>query len=208
MANKFTKAIDEFFKRWMTKEATMIPLFNCHSGDEDGGTDDYTWSDWWDTDEMWETDEAELESFKYDDHTEECQKDWEALTNDLMHTFRNALEANFDRTNCYWHRYYYITKDYKVKATINNRVHGLTADCLDELILDLDTYSEHAAEMASDYDKFESIVEHLTKIEYLVNDIKHDATKIKVCDMLTNMIKSIQKPMPVQTYDDVVKREG
>lgn len=208
MANKFTKAVDAFFKRWMTKEATMIPLFNCHSGDEDGGTRDYTWSDWWETEEMWETDEAELEQSKYADHEDECKKDWDTLTNDLWHTFCNALEADFDRTNCYWRRYYYITKDHKVKATINNRVRGLTADCLDELILDLDIYSEHAAEMASDNDKLESIDEHLNDINYLIDDIKYDETKNKVCEMLTNMIKSIQKSMPAQTYSDIAKREG
>lgn len=198
MANKFTKAIDEFFERWMTKDATMIPLFNCHSGDEDGGCDDYTWTDWWDTGEMWETDEAELDSSRYDDHTEECKKDWEALTNDLWHTFSNALEANFDRTNCYWHRYYYITKDHKVKATINNRVRGLTADRLDELIIDLDTYSEQAAEMASDNDKLENIDEHLTGINNLIDDIKYNETKVKVCEKLTNMIESIKKSMPAE----------
>lgn len=208
MTNRFTKAIDEFFKHWMTKEATMIPLFSCHSGDEDGGTRDYTWSGWWETEEMWETDEAELDSTRYDDHTEECQKDWEILTDDLLHTFRNALETNFDRTNCYWHRYYYITKDHKIKATINNRVRGLTADCLDELILDLDTYSEQDADMASDNDKLESIDEHLTSINRLIDTVVHDETKNKVCEMLMNIVKSIQKSMSVQSYVDIVKREG
>ena len=208
MDNRFTKAIDEFFKRWMTNEATMIPLFNCHSGDEDGRCDDYTWTDWWETEDMWETDESELAQSKYEDHEEECRKDWEALTDDLWNTFCNALKANFDRTNCYWRRFYYITKDHKVKATINNRVRGLTADCLDELILDLDTYSEHAAEMASDNDKLESIDEHLTEINYLIDDIKYDETKTKVCEMLTNMVKSIQKSMPAQTLADVMQREG
>ena len=206
--NRFTKAIDEFFKRWMTNEATMIPLFNCHSGDEDGRCDDFTWTDWWETEDMWETDEAELDASRYDDHTEECRKDWEALTDDLWKSFSNALEANFNGTNCYWRRFYYITKDHKVKATVDRRVHELTADCLDELILDLDTYSEHAAEMASDDDKLESIDEHLTYINHLIGDINHDETKNKVCEMLTNTIKLIQKSMPAQTFEDVVKREG
>lgn len=208
MTNKFTKAIDEFFSRWMTKDAKMIPLYNCHSGDEDGGTRDYTWTEWWETDEMWEIAAAELDPSKYDDHSEECQNDWEALIEDLWHTFSNALEADFEGTNCYWRRYYYITKDHKVKATVNNRVSGLTADCLDELILDLDTYSEHAAEMASDNDKLESIDKHLTSIDYLLDDIKHDETKVKICEKLTNLIKSIQKSMPAETFADVVKREG
>ena len=208
MANKFTKAIDEFFKRWMTKEATMIPLFSCHSGDEDGRCDDYTWSDWWETEDMWETDEAELDSSRYDDHTKECKKDWEALTDDLWHTFCNALEANFDRTNCYWRRFYYITKDHKVKATINNRVRGLTADCLDELILDLDTYSEHAAEMASDNDKLESIDVNVNAIERLIDELEHDESKAKACQKLLKLVYQTQKSMPAQSYSDIAKREG
>ena len=208
MANKFTKAVDAFFSRWMTKEATMIPLFRCHSGDEDGGTRDYEWKGWWETEEMWETDEAELDQSKYENHEDECQKDWEALERDLFKTFSNALEADFDRTNCYWHRFYYITKDYQVRATVEQRVRGLTADCLDELVLDFGTYSEKAAEMASDNDKIESIDSHINDIGYLIDDIEHDESKAKVCEMLSGLIKTIQKSMPAQSFADITKREG
>lgn len=207
MANKFTKAVDAFFKRWMRDDAKIIPLFNCHSGDEDGGTDDYTWTDWWETEDMWEVDGAELND-NYDNGEEDCRNDWDKLTDLLYESFHTALESNYSGTNCYWRRYYYITRDYQVKASVERSMCDVSADGLNELVLDFGTYSEKAAEMASDNDKLESIDDHVNDINYLVDKLQHDESKAKVCEMLNGLIKSIQKSMPVQTYSDIAKREG
>ena len=207
MANKFTKAVDAFFKRWMKDDAKIIPLFSCNSGDEDGGTDDYEWTDWWETEDMWEVDGAELND-NYDAHDDECHDDWDKLTDLLYKSFHNALESNFNSTNCYWRRFYYITRDHQVRATVERSIRDISADGLGELILDFGTYSEKSAEMVSDNDKLESIDVNINAIERLIDELEHDESKDKVCEMLTNLIKSIQKSMPVQSFSDVTKREG
>lgn len=198
MANKFTKAVDAFFKRWMKDDAKIIPLFNCYFGDEDGSTDDYTCTvrTWSETENMWEVDGAELID-NYEDHEVDCHKDWDTLTKLFRDSFHNALKSDFSCTNRYWRRYYYITRDYQIKATVERSICHVSADCLNELVLDFGAYSEKNAEMVSDNDKLESIDEHLTSINNLTDDIKHDEIKNKVCEMLMNVVKSIQKSMPV-----------
>ena len=207
MANKFTKAVDAFFKRWMEDDAKIIPLFNCHSGDEDGGTDDYEWTDWWETEEMWEVDGAELNDNYFDDK-DACHNDWDKLTDLFYSSFHNALESNFSGTNCYWHRYYYITRDYQIKATVERSICDVSADGLNELVLDFGAYSEKNAEMVSDNDKLESIDVNVNAIERLIGELEHDESKAKACQKLLKLVYQTQKSMPVQSYSDIAKREG
>lgn len=207
MANKFTKAVDAFFKRWMKDDAEIIPLFKCHSGDEDGRTDEYEWADWWETKDMWEVDGAELND-NYDENKDDCHNDWDKLTDLLYKSFHNALKSNFSGTNCYWRRYYYITRDYQVRATVERSIRDVSAYGLDELVLDFGAYSEKSAEMVSDNDKLESIDVNINAIERLIDELEHDESKEKACQKLMKVVFQIQKSMPVQSFSDVTKREG
>ena len=207
MANKFTKAVDAFFKRWMEDDAKIIPLFNCHSGDEDGGTDDYEWTDWWETEKMWEVDGAELNDNYFADE-DACHNDWDKLTDVFYSSFHNALESNFSGTNCYWHRYYYITRDYQIKATVERSIRDISADGLNELVLDFGAYSEKNAEMVSDNDKLESIDVNVNAIERLIDELEHDESKAKACQKIVETCVSNAKVYAAQTYSDIAKRES
>ncbi len=188
MANKFTKAVDEFFEHWCRPTGKMIPLFYCHSGDEDGGTDDYEEYGWWEVESMFHNQDAALDNDKYKANKDKCEDEWETLTRLFFDSFSNKLESDFESTNCYWYRYYYITKDYKVKATVARGASNLQVGALDELILDFSDISEDDAELAQDRDTLESIDKHLTSISNLATEIQHNDIR----DVLIKKLEELQ----------------
>ena len=84
----------------------------------------------------------------------------------------------------------------------------VSADGLNELVLDFGAYSEKNAEMVSDNDKLESIDVNVNAIERLIDELEHDESKAKACQKLLKLVYLTQKSMPAQTYSDIAKREG
>lgn len=197
MTNKFTKAVDEFFSKWCKSDAELIPFYYCHQGDEDGRCDEFCWSDWWEVEHMFNAAGVKLDTDKYDD--EQCRQDWEKLTDMIWKAFSNKVSANYDSTNCYYSRYYFITKNYTVEATTNNRVKDLDLECLDEKYVDFSTISEEEADSAEDKNIIESIDSHIDDISSLARDLQHNNMRDKVIEKLSDVIKTIQKSMTVQS---------
>lgn len=100
------------------------------------------------------------------------------------------------------------TRDYQIKATVERSICDVSADGLNELVLDFGTYSEKNAEMVSDNDKLESIDVNVNAIERLIDELEHDESKAKACQKLLKLVYQTQKSMPAQSYSDIAKREG
>ena len=109
MANKFTRKIDEMFKKdeHESSKCVYIIIGYCHSGDEDGGTKDYEYFNC-----LWEcnvdgtyTGPARINHCLYYDTCEQkaaFEEDWDALTTMLWNSYRKIMGPNFEGTNCYY----------------------------------------------------------------------------------------------------------
>lgn len=190
MANKFTRKIDEMFARFGKPGDNYIILGYCHSGDEDGGTDDYEYFDC-----MWECyvdgthtgPERKNHCLYYDG---KCQKDifeedWDELTKMLWDSYRETMGPNFESTNCYYYRFYAVTRDHKLVSFISR---GDFSDG-DEVLIDLDTVSEEQANSAADAQTLGYIYENCRSIEDYLSDLKDEEFRKKAIAAIKELIK-------------------
>jgi len=193
MANKFTTKIDEMFAKYGRPDGKdeYIILGYCHSGDEDGGTHDYDYFDC-----VYESDVAGHRAGKErrphclfsqtEDLDEDFEKDWDNLTNQIWDAFRSKMrEGMFEGTNCYWSRYFAVTKDHKLVSFVSR---GDMSDG-DEVIVDLDTYSKEQADTAADYELLGCIQEKCEGIKSNLSDMTHDEIRQKAIAAIKELIK-------------------
>lgn len=189
MANKFTRKIDEMFARFGKPGDKYIILGYCHSGDEDGNTDDFEYFDC-----MWEcyvdgthTGPGRRDHCLYYDGREQediFEEDWDELTHMLWDSYRETMGPDFESTNCYYYRFYAVTKDHKLVTFISR---GDLSDG-DEVLLDLDTVSEEQANSAPDVQTLGYIYEHCESIENYLNDLKDEEFREKAINRIKAMI--------------------
>ena len=190
MANKFTRKIDEMFARFGKPDDNYIILGYCHSGDEDGGTDDYDYFDC-----MWEcyvdgthTGPERRDRCLYYDGREQrdiFEEDWNELTSMLWDSYRETMGPDFEGTNCYYYRFYAVTKDHKLVTFISR---GDFSDG-DEELLDFDTVSEEQANSAADVQILSYIYEHCKSIENYLSDLKDKEFRQKAIAAIKELIK-------------------
>ena len=189
MANKFTRKIDEMFARFGRPGDKYIILGYCHSGDEDGGTDDYEYFDC-----MWESyvdgthtgPERRDHCLYYDGREQEVafEEDWDELTTMLWDSYRETMGPDFEGTNCYYYRFYAVTKDHKLISFVSR---GDLSDP-DEVLLDLDTVSEDQANSAADVQTLGYIYNKCESIENYLNDLKDEEFREKAINRIKAMI--------------------
>lgn len=189
MANKFTRKIDEMFARFGRPDDKYIILGYCHSGDEDGGTRDYEYFDC-----MWECyvdgthtgPERRDHCLCYDTREQEVafEEDWDELCTMLWDSYRETMGPDFEGTNCYYYRFYAVTKDHKLVTFVSR---GDFSDP-DEVLLDLDTVSEEQANSAPDVQTLGYIYQKCESIENYLNDLKDDEFREKAINRIKAMI--------------------
>jgi hypothetical protein len=196
MANKFTRLIDKMFAEYSSAGTEDKILFaNFHKGDEDGGCDEY---DYTDSGEILEcVCERDLDHEFLGNETlpdELCgswdkegpfMKDWNELTDMIWEAFREDINNyKYESTNCYWYKYYFITKDYKIYSSVERRLCEVSNE---KLIVDLGALSEDAAEGAADKQTLSYIEEHVTEIFAKFKALKSDSAKEKAYKMIEKL---------------------
>lgn len=193
MANKFTTKIDEMFAKYGRTDGKdeYIILGYCHSGDEDGRTDDFEYFD-----SVYESDVEGHHTGKErrphclypqtEDLDDDFDKDWDSLSEQIWDAFRSKMrEGMYESTNCYWYRYFAVTKDHKLVTFVSR---GDMSDG-DKVIVDLDTYSEKQAETAADYELLGYIQEKCAGIKENLSDITHDEIRQKAIAEIKELLK-------------------
>jgi len=208
MANKFTKKIDEMFARFGKPGDQYIILGYCHSGDEDGGTRDYEYFDC-----LWEcnvdgthTGPGRKDHCLYYDGREQediFEEDWAALCTMLWDSYRDIMGPDFEGTNCYYYRFYAVTKDHKLVTFISR---GDLSDG-DEELLDFDTISEEDADSAEDKQCLNYITEHCSKICDLLSAIQNSKFKNEAFDEIAKLLPKTEREMKV-TFEGADSEEG
>lgn len=201
MANKYTRMIDEIFKKWdPTGTTKYIYLGYCHKGDEDGGCDDYDYI----CDSYWEIegqypykmedeicffyipeDRPKLTDEEAEKERDEYSKDYGKLCSELLKSFGKALVADYSSTNCYWHRHYFITRDYKIISDVC-RSDGLEGGGrVEACIADL---NEEEAENAADKQQLDHTDTDLSNVVYHLKKIKNPNNKAKAIAAIQKVI--------------------
>lgn len=192
MANKYTRMIDEIFKKWdPTGTTKYIYLGYCHQGDEDGGCDEYDYicDDYWEIENQYPykmedeicffyvpEDRPKLTDEEAEKERDEYRKDYSNLCHELLKSFGKALEADYSSTNCYWHRHYFITRDYKIISDVC-RSDGVEGGGRVEA--NIDALNEADAENAADRQILEKIEDRCDSLKSLLKKIQYPNNKAK-----------------------------
>lgn len=193
MANKFTEKIDEMFAKYGRQDGKdeYIILGYCHSGDEDGRTDDFAYFDCVAESDVegWHAGKERRPHCLYpqtDKLVDDFEKDWDDLSEQIWDAFRSKMTENmFESTNCYWSRYFAITKKHELVTFVSR---GDMSDG-DEVIVDLDTYSQEQADTAADYELLGYIQEKCNSIKSNLSDMTHDEIRQKAIAAIKEIIK-------------------
>lgn len=193
MANRFTTKIDEMFAKYGRPDGKdeYIILGYCHSGDEDGGTDDYEYFDC-----VYESNvDGRYTGKERRNHClcpqtkeldDDFEKDWDELTEQIWDAFRSKLsDGMFEGTNCYWYRFFAITKEHKIVTFVSR---GDMSDG-DTVVVDLETYTKEQAETAADNELLGYIQERCRRIKSYLSDITHDEIRQKAIAEIKELIK-------------------
>ena len=194
--NKFTRLIDEMFAKYDPDgKAIKIFIGYCHQGDEDGGCDyyDYVCGGYWfergslpkklRSDEL-STVFNEQNSFEYSEN--DYKKDWSDLCRIISKSFGKAVKPDYERTNCYYYRYYIVTRDYKICSFV---CRSDSADCDLRELADMSTLSEEAAEYAEDQQKLTQIQELANQIHNVFCSIEDESFKEKARQVVADSTK-------------------
>lgn len=190
MANKYTRMIDEFFKKWDSEGKTQyIYLGYCHKGDEDGGCGEYDYigDSIWEIEDQWPNGMTkDIVWFENSEHENDFGKDFRNLFKELNNAFGSSLEPDYDRTNCYWYRHYFVTRDYEIKTLISR---GDIDSDWKLKCAEISTLTENDADNASDKQLFEEIKNNCTQVKNLLNRFKYDINKEKAIEEIKLLIK-------------------
>lgn len=193
MANKFTEKIDEMFAKYGRPDGKdeYIILGYCHSGDEDGGTDDYEYFDFFEESDV-EGRRAGKERRKHCLYPQavnlfdDFEKDWDDLAEQIWDAFRSKMRYGmFESTNCFWFRYFAVTKKHEIVTFVSR---GDMSDG-DKVIVDLNAYAKEQAETAADYELLGYIQEKCRGIKSNLSDIIHDEIRQKAIAEIKELIK-------------------
>ena len=193
MANKFTTKIDEMFAKYGRPDGKdeYIILGYCHSGDEDGGTDDYEYFDciYESNVDGRHTGKERRNHCLYPQTTDlddDFEKDWDELSEQIWDAFRSKLtDGMFEGTNCYWYRFFAVTKNYEIVTFVSR---GDMSDG-DKVIVDLNTYTKEQAETAADYELLGYIQQKCESIKSNLSDITHDEVRQKAIAAIKEITK-------------------
>ena len=194
--NKFTRFIDEMFAKYDPDgKAIKIYIGYCHQGDEDGGCDcyDYVCGGYWfergrlpkklRSDELFIVFD-EQNSFEYSE--DDYAKDWEALCHMISKSFGQAVKPNYESTNCYYYRYYIVTRDYKICSFV---CRSDLDDCNLRELADMSKLSEEAAEHAEDQQRLTQIKALANQIHSVFSSIEDESFKEKARQLVADSTK-------------------
>lgn len=202
MANKYTKMIDEIFKKWdPTGTTKYIYIGYCHQGDEDGGCGkyDHICDGYWEVEDQYPytmvneicffyvpEDSPKLSDEEYEEKRKEYKKDYDNLRNELLKSFGNELKPNYSHTNCYWYRHYFITRDYKITSLVSrgDMDNGWTVVC-DKIA----TMNDDDAKNAADMQLLDAIKNNCSSIENLLRSFEYKSNKDKAIEKIKLLLK-------------------
>ena len=176
-------------------KSSKIYVGYCQQGDEDGGYERYNhvcdgyWYDSGDLPRKLRSDELftvfnESNSFEY--YEDDYVKDWDTLCHMISNSFGKKVEPDYEGTNCYYYRYYIVTRDYKLCSFVCR--YDL-ADCNLHELVDMSKLSEEAAEHAEDQQRLAEIQLHASHIHRLFGFIEDESFKEKARQVVANSIK-------------------
>ena len=129
MYNKFVAAVEDLFAKYGKDDDRYILLGCCKQGDEDGGmdTDDYFSAgavleqlenfkpemhvlDPWPSEDQEDKEKFKAGKKRY----EEFKKDFAALQALFMSSFPDFFKPDYEGTNCYWYRCYFVNRFYQM----------------------------------------------------------------------------------------------
>lgn len=181
--NKYTNMIDSLFSKYGKTSDKYIFLGACKQGDEDGGMGEYSY--------MWFSDVYEkLENFNsYEDRHvldpypyghdskeedleiwEEFKKDFKAFRMELDTSFPKFMKEDYDRTNCYWYRCYFVTRDHKLFQVLTSSWNP--TDNSPENVIELNKFTDEDVADKADAQNLEDIKAHLDVINHLLKELK------------------------------------
>lgn len=195
MKNKFTEAIDRAFRVLGTQDTKFLILGQFFR-DYDGV---------WGCFQLLDAQEAAGEfnddkednccpidsAFIDDDEYKEAKKTFDELVQMIKRSYPEKLEPNYEGTNEYWRRYYFITRDYELKSACTmsqNLDEGFDGD---GLIIDFSTIPEDAADKAEETAAITQIKELVGEIEGLISRVRSIAGKETITDLITGLREKI-----------------
>lgn len=195
MKNKFTKAIDRAFRVLGTKDSEILMLGKCFR-DHDGGCD-YLYdlceaqevaSEFDDEDKCCPIASAFIDDYEY----EEAEKTFDKLVQMIERSYPEKLKPDYTGTNECWQRYYFITRDYKLKRCCT-MTHKLDEGGYhDGQILDFSTIPEDAADKAEETAAIGQIKELVGGIERVIGRVRSIAGKETIADLLSGLLAQIK----------------
>ena len=104
----------------------------------------------------------------------------------LHSSFGNVLDADFSHTNCYWWRYYAVTKNHEIITWISR---GDIFDKTPTVLKSLTSYSEDEAEQAADKQLLGKISYRVSEIKNYLSRLKYDKNKEEALKEIKSLIK-------------------
>lgn len=195
--NKICKKIDEMFEKYSangTEKWIMIAYF--HQGDQDGGCDCYDYTGFNDIDD------------KVADRDDDCKflgnhkidrniigtwqkpgpfrKDWDELAHLIWNTFERDIEdGKYERTNCYWFNYVFVTKNHQMFSCVESDFYDITEE---GRIADFNNYTEEQLDEGPDKQNLAYIEEHVKALKPLLKELKSDKFKKEAADMIRGLV--------------------
>lgn len=192
MKNKFTEAIDKAFEVLGTKESEYLILGHCYR-DNDG--------EWGDVGDMLEGEEdaGNFNEYGFDccpidtpeygtDGYKAADKVFEDLVGMINKSYPDLLEPNYSGTNQCWTRYYFITRDYRLKS-VCTMTHDLEEKDHVKLLMDFSKIQADVADIAEEKEAIKQIKSHIKKIDILVKSVKTEAGKKTINDLIKKIAK-------------------
>lgn len=191
MKNKFTEAIDKAFEVLGTKDSKILILGHCYRDHE---------GEW---DHVGDMLDAEEDASEFNESDWNCcpvnvpdygtdvynamDKAFDNLVQMIYKSYPDKFKSDYEGTNEYWTRYYFITRDYELKSACTMTYDLGEEMNRDQLIMDFTTISPDAADSAEEKEAIKQIKDHVKDIEHLVKRVKTEAGKKIISDEIAKL---------------------
>ena len=208
MNNKFTEAIDRAFEVLGSKDSKILILGHCYR-DHDG--------EWNHVGEIFDAEEdaAEFNVYDYDccpletpdyetDGCKAAMKAFDDLVQMIHRSYPDKIKADYEGTNEYWTRYYFITRDYQLKSACTME-HNLDREMnRDQLIMDFSAIPADQADSAEEKEAIKQIKDHFNSIIDLIDRVKTEVGR----KTISNLIVNFQEKFNLETSIGSVKNSS
>lgn len=101
---------------------------------------------------------------------EDFKKDFKAFRKELERSFPSFMKEDYEKTNCYWYRCYFATRDHKLFQVVT-QLWDPTANP-PEKVIDLDKLSDEEVADQADAQNLAAIKDNLNDVKYLLKKLK------------------------------------